>query len=130
MRREARTAIITSPDCGNSPKNLFVQELSIALALLRPRSILRSVSEDLEWSVLGQSIIRGRTELVAALQRMTPPRALQLSIHHALTHGTSGAVNGTLMLSRDRSVQFCDIYEFTSAKGTCVRRITSYRVEA
>ncbi len=72
------TRIILGEDCGNSPKNLFVQKL--------------------------------------AIQRV-------------LSHGSTGAVNGTLK-SKDGSRRlFCDAYTFNGAKATRVNEITSYVIE-
>jgi hypothetical protein len=52
-----------------------------------------------------------------------------LTIHHVVTHGKAGSVDGILQLQDGGSVAFCDVYEFTNAKGTAVRAITSYLIE-
>ena len=47
------TRVIIGEDCGNSPKNIFVQEITIALANGDVKSVLNSVTEDIRWSIVG-----------------------------------------------------------------------------
>ena len=49
----------------------------------------------------------------------------ELTIRHAVTHGKAGAVDGSIKSEDGRSHAFCDVYEFSSAKGTTVKEITS-----
>ncbi len=46
--------ITASEDCSNSPKNLFVQNVSIALAVSDIAMILDSVTEDVCWNIIGK----------------------------------------------------------------------------
>jgi hypothetical protein len=52
------TKVIVSEDCGNSPKNIFVQNLTIALAKCDSRFILESMTEDVHWNILGERDIQ------------------------------------------------------------------------
>lgn len=38
-------------------------------------------------------------------------------------------VNGTLTLKSGKARDFCEVYEFSNAKGTSVQEITSYVIE-
>jgi hypothetical protein len=50
-------------------------------------------------------------------------------MHHIATHGKAGAVNGTTKLKNGKTRAFCDVYEFSGAKGTSIKEITSYVIE-
>ena len=47
------TRVTISEDCGNSPKNIFVQELTIAFAKADSRFLLKNVTDDVLWNILG-----------------------------------------------------------------------------
>ncbi len=54
-------------------------------------------------------------------------QASAITIEHAISHGRTGAINGEVQFGRKRRA-FCLVVEFTSAKGSKVREITSYSV--
>ena len=54
------TRVIVSEDCGNSPKNIFLQKLTIAFAKCDSKFILDSVTDDIRWNVLGNQLIEGK----------------------------------------------------------------------
>jgi hypothetical protein len=122
--------IIASEDCGNSPKNSFLQELTIALARADSRYVLDRVSEEVRWKIVGHPLLQGKTELGAILQKQKTQRVRELIIHHVATHGKAGAVNGTIKLEKGKTREFCHVFEFTNAKGNQVGEITSYIIES
>lgn len=58
------TEVTVSGDCGNSPKNVFVQELTIALAKGDTKFILKNVTDDVRWNVVGDKVMEGKENLV------------------------------------------------------------------
>ncbi len=123
------TKIIRSEDCGNSPKNSFIQEVAIALAMRNVEFLLRSVSDDIRWYIVGRKLVQGKAEFVDFIQSLGDHQIDTLTIHHVVTHGKAGSVNGIARLNDGGSQEFCDVWEFTNAKGTSVKAITSYMIE-
>jgi len=123
------TRVIVSADCGNSPKNIFLQQLTIAFAKGETGFILSSVTEDIRWNLVGEKLVQGKDDFAKALEQITKAKVAELTIHHVVTHGKAGAVNGTRKLNSGETRAFCDVYEFSGAKGTSVREITSYVIE-
>lgn len=123
------TRVIISEDCGNSPKNLFLEELTVAFAKGNSEFILGNVTEDIRWNVVGEKLIQGRDNFAAALKRMKDDKAMELAIRHVATHGKTGAVDGIIKLQSGKTRAFCDVYEFRGAKATSVKEITSYVIE-
>ncbi len=76
------TKVITSDDCGNSPKNIFVQNLTIALAKGDLKFVLRSVADNIRWNVIGEKTMEGRDDLATELQRIAQEKPSELSIQH------------------------------------------------
>jgi hypothetical protein len=123
------TRVITSEDCGNSPKNILLEKLTIALADGDPEFTLSSVTDDIRWTRVGNELIEGKVEFAEALEQATSDKAVVITIHHVATHGKVGAVNGTSKLKSGKTLAFCNVYVFSGAKGTSVKEITSYVIE-
>ena len=123
------TKVIISEDCGNSPKNIFLQKLTIAFAKGDSRFILDSVTDDIRWEIVGDRLIDGKEHLSEALQKMKNNNAVELTIHHVATHGKAGAVDGKIKRKDGSLHAFCDVYDFQGAKAILIRAITSYLIE-
>lgn len=121
------TKIITSEDCGNSPKNIFVQALTVAFAKADVKFIQKSVTEDVRWALIGSKAIEGKDALLQAVEQAA--KVGELTVQHVMTHGKAGAVNGKMKLKDDTIREFCNVYEFKDAKGTSVQAITTYEIE-
>jgi|HigsolmetaGSP12D_1036236.scaffolds.fasta_scaffold04666_3 hypothetical protein len=51
----------------------------------------------------------------------------KVQIHNVLTHGSTGAANGTVRTDRG-TFAFCDVYRFNSAKNAKIAEMTTYRI--
>ncbi len=123
------TRVIISEDCGNSPKNTFAQKLTIAFAKVDAKFILGSVTDDIRWNIIGNMLIQGRTDFALTLEEMKDDKAVEATIDHVASHGKAAAVNGTVTMNNGKTFGFCDVYEFSSAKGTVIKEITSYVIQ-
>jgi len=116
-------------DCGNSPKNLLLQRMTVAFAEGDVDTILEVVAEDFCWNKIGEKLIQGKINLIKELAHFNLTNVEELTILHALTHGKAGAVDGRIKYTNGKMAAFCDVYEFTSAKGTRVKEIISFVIE-
>jgi hypothetical protein len=123
------TIVNVSDDCGNSPKNILLKELTIAFAKGDAHFILSKIAKDIQWNIVGQKHLRGKKDFALALEQMMKDELKEITIQHVISHGKAGAVNGMKGLKNGRTHAFCDVYEFINAKGTGVREITSYVLE-
>ena len=123
------TKVIISEDCGNSPKNLLVRDLAIALAKGDMKFIRSKLTDDIRWNKVGTRSIQGKENVVEALEQMKSNDVAELTIQHIATHGKAGAVNGSIKFKDGTVRAFCDMYEFMDAKGTRIKEITSYVIE-
>jgi hypothetical protein len=98
--------VTRSGECSNSPKNAFVEDFTIALALGDDPG--DRLSHDAQLPDIGLE------------------NATSLTILHAISHGRIGAANGEAVVNGE-TVAFAFVLEFTSTKGNCVRRIDFYR---
>lgn len=119
------TKVQRSRDCGNSPKNQLLQELTVAIARGDEGQTLKSLSADVQWNPIGRKSVSGAQAVCRGLLRYGP--ASSLEIGHVVSHGRSGAVDGVVAFGKKKRA-FCQVYEFSSAKGTEVNGITTYSI--
>lgn len=122
------TKITIQTDCGNSPKMTFLKEFNIAFAKGDVRYILSRVSEDVSWKLIGQWTRNGLTEFSRELESMEGQELKELVIDHVMSHGKQGAVNGILIREDGTKYAFADFYEFSNAKGSKIKSITTYMI--
>ena len=114
-----------SKDCGNSPKQKFLQDLAIAIACANVDLLSQVVADDVSWHQSGRAPIRGKTDFLKALKRFGPVDTLE--IVDVVSHGRKGAVRGSFTVSGKRRV-FSHFFEFTNTRCTQVLAINSMSV--
>lgn len=121
-------------DCGNSPKNEFVQTLTVAFVTGNADLVSASVTDDVRWDIVGVAPITGKAAVLAVFGNPNREPITELVVDKVITHGKAGSVNGTFVLSEDRGggkfrskhYAFCYVYEFANAKATSIKEIMSY----
>lgn len=121
--------IVLSEDCGNSPKNQFAADMTVALAQGDIEFTLSRVTDNFRWEAAGSGVLRGKAAFSRGLDPLNEDPVEQLAILHALTHGKAGAVNGTKVLRSGKKIAYCLVFEFDGARAAAVQGITSYEIE-
>lgn len=119
-----------SADCGNSPKNKFVEQVTVALLLGDRATLERMLSDDLRWEQVGDERTLGKAELLEGKHLPVGESLAVLEIEHVLTHGKVGAVNGNARFESGRNWSFAAICEFLNNKATHIKSIRFYLIEA
>lgn len=120
------TKIISSPNCGNSPKMEFLKEFNIAFVKGNVEFITESVTDDIVWDIVGDRKIEGKEKFREELEKMKSEKATELRIDQILSHGKEGATNGIIKMQNGKKYAFSDFYKFKGAKGSKIKSITSY----
>lgn len=118
-----------SQNCGNSPKNIFAQEFAIALSRRDTHFLLDNTSDDVLLTIVGERDIRGKPALEKFIEDTDIGDLAAITIQHVVTHGKAGSVNGSRIYRGGGREAFCDVYEFTNAKGNKIARIQSYVIK-
>ena len=116
------TRICGSEDCGNSPKNSFVEKIAIALETGQVEA--GDFSEGVVWERGQADKVIGRQAVTEALASNHKPDSL--TIEHAISHGKTGAASGHVRFANGDTRRFCHVFEFTSVKGGSISIIRSY----
>lgn len=127
MEAKQKHEIIRSKDCGNSPKQQFVEDLTIAVALGDAKFLLEHVTDDVVWLFAGSEPIIGKAAFAASLGEKRNEGKTKIIIKHVVSHGRKGAANGTIEFdNKQESIEFCCFHEFSNAKCTMVKEIKTY----
>ncbi|MBO0792880.1 MAG: hypothetical protein J2P36_18305 [Ktedonobacteraceae bacterium] len=119
--------IICEEDCGNAPKKLFLNDVSIAFAKGDAVFILDNVADDICWNIVGKELIERKDGVAEKLKQMKEEKTAEFFIESISTHGATGAVNGTRRLESGETYGFCDVYRFSSTRNYAkISKITSY----
>ncbi len=111
-----------SRDCGNSPKNRFVQDFTVAIET--GEMTQGAISESVEWEGVSKVPIVGADAFLDALKLRKNPEAIM--IERAISHGKVGALSGVVVQANGKTRRFAHMFEFTITKANCVARIRSY----
>ena len=116
-------------DCGNAPKKILLRDFEIAFAQNNVAHLLELVVEDIHWNRVGNKVLEGIEAIAAEMAQRQSPKATELTLTNIITHGKTGAVNGTLQFENGSSYAFCNVYSFSSnAKNAKIKAITSYLI--
>lgn len=119
--------VITCPeDCGNAPKKELLKKLLIAFAGMDADFMNENFTDDIRLDDVGNQTVHGKDQVIETLHRTKQGKTAELHIHHLITHGSSGAANGILVLDSRESLAFCNVYRFSSGKAAKIKDITSY----
>jgi hypothetical protein len=118
--------VIKSKDCGNSPKNLLIQSLAIAIETSNALSFSRTVTDDVVWALPGRRSFNGKPACLAYLKAVKRNAPKQVKVRRAINHGRAGAADGTLTQVTGLTLSFCHVVDFSSVKGDRVSAISSY----
>lgn len=123
------TKIISSPNCGNSPKMEFLKQFNIAFAKGDVAFLTENVTDDIIWNMIGDKKLEGIKAFTEELEKMQSVKASELILNQILSHGKEGAANGVMTMESGKQYAFSDFYVFQSTKGEKINAITSYCLE-
>ncbi|MBU3820842.1 nuclear transport factor 2 family protein [Flavobacteriaceae bacterium XHP0103] len=123
------TKITISTNCGNAPKREFLKNINVAFVKGDHDFLIKSVSDNIVWNIVGDKKIEGKERFREELNQMKAEKITELILDRVLTHGKEGAASGVTKMQNGKHYAFSDFYEFTGAKGTKVESITSFVIE-
>lgn len=103
------TKVIMSEDCGNSPKNILLKDLTIAFAKGGSKFILQSVTNEIKWNFVGYKTYQGKEAFTEYVKGISTEKAAEVKIHQISTHGASGAINGEVKLKNGKTYYIIEI---------------------
>lgn len=113
--------------CYHSPKKELLTKLNIAFATGDVAMLAGAFDPNIIWEMIGDRTICGVETVTKYLESIAPLKATELIIHNIITHGKSACVHGMLVF-KNGTVAFADVYDFKSAGSGKIVRMTSYPI--
>jgi len=107
----------------------FLKEFNIAFAKGNLKFLAESVTDDINWNIIGDKKVEGKNKFTEELEKMKSKKASELILDQILSHGKEGAANGIIKMQNGREYAFSDFYIFNGAKGAKIKSIASYVIE-
>ena len=117
------------PDCGNSPRKLFLKDLYLSLANGDIEILNRNVQENVNWQVAGQPPVKGKENYLKELAGHKLFKVKEITVDTIITHGPDASVSGQIKATDNLKYFFCDIYKFKGAGGTTINSIMTFLVQ-
>lgn len=122
--------IIRSEDCGNSPKNKFIEDMEIAIVEKDTKFLWKAISPDIHWHIIGEKSVQGASQFLDTLATIFEVSDVaEIAINHVISHGKAGAVSGFRKHINGKTYEFCTVYVFSNAKATSIKEIKHYAIE-
>ncbi|QDH78754.1 nuclear transport factor 2 family protein [Echinicola soli] len=90
--------------------------------------IADQVTDDIEWTIMGDKTLTGKAAFIDALEKMTDGTPAKSEIEQVITHGKEAAVRGAIIMESDkvRRFAFCDTYVFSGFKNPKIKQMVSF----
>lgn len=122
--------VVCAEDCGNSPKKQLLRDITISLAKQDIDSWMEWMRDDIEWDIVGEKQIHGKTDMENVLKSRNERKITELEIHNIITHGNTASLNATLILANGKRIEYCDVYNFGGfGKKAKIKKIMSYVIQ-
>ncbi|MGN7312863.1 ketosteroid isomerase family protein [Alkalicoccobacillus gibsonii] len=103
-------------NCGNSPKTVKLKELYQSLIAGNLDLLIKSVDDEVLWTLIGDSQIKGKQNLIDKVESHSLEQIDSLVLKSIITHGKLGSVSGKFTLKEDTmDVHFSTTFFFSSA---------------
>lgn len=125
--KEAMARVHVEPDCGNAPKKEFLRDFMIAFANGDTSFILDSVTDAVQWDMVGSQSAQGKADVEVMMREMMKTGVDEMTIGTIITHGNAGSVNGVNVLIDGSRYGFCHVCTFSGlGKNGKLKQISSY----
>ncbi|MDQ0888914.1 hypothetical protein QFZ81_004002 [Paenibacillus sp. V4I9] len=103
----------------------LLRAFNVAFACKNVGFIMETISEDIRWYFIGDTVLLGKAEVFRMLEQLIDKKATEMVISNIITHGNSGSVNGVLNLESKISYAFCNV-DRCLGKNAKIKKISSF----
>lgn len=113
----------------NTKNQEFLEEFNKAFARSNSDYIIKHVTDDVKWTVLGDFSVEGKEAFITELKKMESPEPFELAIKNIIARDQLAAVEGTMKSPNGKTYAFCDVYHFQDLENPMIKELTSYVFE-
>ena len=121
--------IVSTPNCGNSPKMEFLKQFIIAITKGDLKYIEEKVTDEIEYHIIGKKKITGKMNFINEIENQFRKKTKELVIEQILSHGKEAASHGIMKMDDGKNHAFSNFYKFNNAKGEKIKSITNFTIQ-
>lgn len=108
-------------------KERFLRNMNKAFANNDVNYLTKCVTDNIQWNIIGEDTIWGKTDFIKALKEMGDEEYLfDLEIDNLIIHQNKAVVEGSMISRGGKTYAFCDIYTFANSDKPIIEEISSY----
>lgn len=116
-----------------SKNKAFFLKVNEAFATGNVDFIFENITEDVQWHIVGESMIEGKNAVKKMLEPMRDVVAEEYVTENIITHGNVASIQGTMIMpnkaGQKRTFAFCDVYKLNKFKNGKIKELTAYIIE-
>ncbi len=110
----------------STTKEQFLRDLNKAFANNDIDYISKFITDDIQWRIVGEDVIHGKTNFEKAFKEMAAEEPFTLDIDEIIIHKNQGVVEGSMTSKEGKTYAFCDIYTFANTDVPMIKSMRSY----
>ncbi|MFV8225845.1 nuclear transport factor 2 family protein [Christiangramia aquimixticola] len=111
-------------------RNKLIKKLNNAFAECDTRFLADSVTDDIQWKIVGEKTIAGKEQFERSLEKMRLGGPMNITIQDVLHTDKRSVVEGTVEYKtepgRKKRYAFCDVYIFSDSDESKFRELRTY----
>ncbi|HMT06182.1 MAG: nuclear transport factor 2 family protein [Solirubrobacterales bacterium] len=125
------TEVVINADCERSSRRAWLRDFNLAFINGDVEATLEYVTEDVEWTLVGEVTIGGREGMRDWFGSMAGKKARKVVLDRIIVHEDAAAVDGSYEMESGSKFAFCDIYEFSgTGPDEPISKYTSYVIRS
>lgn len=115
------------------PTEKFLREVNQAFQDGNSDFLMKSVTENFCWTIVGEKTVGGKTEFAEALEQMKGNPQMTIHINNIIVKERDAIVEG-IVIAKNRNDQkkyfgFCDIFKLTDGPKPKIAKMSSYVID-
>ncbi len=116
-----------------NPTEKFLRDVNKAFSEANSEFLLKHITDDFCWIIVGEKTVGGKIEFSEALEEMQGMPPMNIDIQNVVLADGSAVVEG-VVVGRNRNDQkkyfgFCDIYRLSGDEDLKIKQMTSYVID-
>lgn len=108
----------------------LLMKLNEAFAQCDTDFLAKSVTDDIQWKIIGEKTISGRKNFEDSLDRMRIGGPITIKVHDIINAGEKSVVEGMVEFKVEpgkiKRYAFCDVYIFSPTEATKFKELRTY----
>lgn len=113
----------------NTDRDIILNEFNEAFAKSDVDSILKHVTENIKWTMVGDRVVEGKENFANYIREMASQDPMDFSLNTSIHQDEQAVLEGRVTSPKGKIYAFCDIYTFDGLDSNKISNLISYVIE-